>query len=853
LSVENGFLTRIQPGLNDHTVVAAGRPEPACQQGTSHDLEATFCRKTIISASPFSLHDAPNQGWATDRAYNEFGFKTYFGTKIVVGGRLYGTVCFIDHEARSSPFTDAEHQYLSALAAALQTILENNRAALSPHQQASSAPFLQRVQQVSQVGGWELRLDEETLVWTDETYHLHEVPTTYRPTLDTALQFYPEDVRPSLREALRACKHHGRSFDKTLPLITASEKTRWVRARGVPYRDDGAITRVTGTIQDVTQKHRTQVDLKRENELLDRVFETSPTAIAIFDRQGTFVHVSDRAEQILGLEEADITRRSYDAPEWRITSRDGTALSSDALPFARIRNAQEPVMGMEHAIEWPDGSRRLLSVSGAPLHDDDGTFIGAVMHISDITAQWETELSLRESEQRLRGIFDNAALGIALLDAEERIVEANPAFQSMFGHEGSPAPSLVDHPFAALQAAPDDEALASLLPADERCAQREERYQRHDGSTFWGHLTLSRVQGPGPGRLIAMVDNIDLRKTQEEQLRIFRKAIDQTDEAVLIFEGSPRTRPGPLIAYANSAFTDLSGYTAQDIHGRPFNFLHGPETSPRVLRDLWMALKHGRQHEGEAICRRRDGSPFVNHWSFAPVRDEEGTITHWISVQRDVTARRDTNRRLLMAHNEERRRIDQEIHDEMGGLLTNLQMTVEMARMNSGASTEDYLDTIEDCVSELATVTRTISRRLHPRILSKHGLADALSRLCDTTRSQHNLDLDLKTSLPPDARFPSLVEMTAYRVVQEVLIQTTWRADPSWASVAVGADDNELHLLVRTDAALGLDSNAQAPAPFDGIKKWVEYLDGTLEVHSPHDHDMRIAASIPLTVSALPR
>ena len=851
--VERGFLNRIDLGLNDHTVVQAC-PE-ADQEKTDYGLEATFCRKAVISSSPLSVHDAPNQGWAHDRAYEEWGFHTYLGTKLVVSEHLYGTVCFASTDPRPSPFTENDHRRLADIAEDLQAILEDDDLIASRAELNASHALLRRVQQVSQVGGWELHLDDNELVWTEETYRLHDVPSSYTPTLPAALNFYPQDVRASLQDALRACKQSGQSFDKTLPLITANEARRWVRVRGMPYRNDGSITRITGTIQDVTQKHRMKAALKRENELLDRVFETSPSAIAILNHDGEFVRVSTRAEQILGLQDVDITGRAYDAPEWSVMTPAGDPLPPEALPFARVRDSQESVIGMQHAIEWPDGSRRLLSVSGAPLFGNDGSFAGAVMHMTDITARRETELSLRESEERFRSVFTDAALGMALLDAEGRIVEANPAFQDMFeGGDGPPRP-FTGEPFDAFRADPTN-AVTDALPADAGARrQREEQYRRRDDTTFWGHLTLSRVEGPGTGRIVAMIEDITRRKAQEERLRIFRKAIEQTHEAVLIFEGAPRTKPGPPIAYGNSAFTALTGYTARAIRGRSFTFLHGPETSPHVLRDLWSAFKYGRRHEGEAICRRRDNSLFVNRWSFAPVRNHEGDITHWISVQRDVTEQRDTERRLLMAHDEERRRIDREIHDEMGGLLTHLQMTVEMARLDSStpAVPNQHLDAIEERVSELATVTRTISRRLHPRALSEHGLPEALSRLRNTLESRHDLNLTLDMSLASDMRFPSLVELTAYRVVQEVLVQATRRAAPSSATITVGAEDSTLHVLVTADDEFALGDAAHAYDALNDLTEWVECLDGHLEAHTTDAHETRVAATLPLTVSALPQ
>ncbi len=118
---------------------------------------------------------------------------------------------------------------------------------------------------------------------------------------------------------------------------------------------------------------------------------------------------------------------------------------------------------------------------------------------------------------------------------------------------------------------------------------------------------------------------------------IFRSAVESAYDAVLITDAE-LTAPGPHILYVNKAFTEMTGWSAEEIIGQSPRILQGPETDPEVLTRLRRALEHGESFDARAINYRRDGSAFQLEWRTAPIPDAEDRITHYISIQRDVTA-----------------------------------------------------------------------------------------------------------------------------------------------------------------------------------------------------------------------
>ena len=128
------------------------------------------------------------------------------------------------------------------------------------------------------------------------------------------------------------------------------------------------------------------------------------------------------------------------------------------------------------------------------------------------------------------------------------------------------------------------------------------------------------------------------RSRTERRLRVLQSAVEQTDDAVLITTAK-LDPPGPEIVYVNEALCRQTGYAAKELLGETPRKLQGPDSDREVLDELGRCLERKQHFVGSLTNYRKDGSSFRVELRISPVYDAAKNVTHWISVQHDITER----------------------------------------------------------------------------------------------------------------------------------------------------------------------------------------------------------------------
>ncbi|MBT3144729.1 EAL domain-containing protein [Neptunomonas phycophila] len=126
------------------------------------------------------------------------------------------------------------------------------------------------------------------------------------------------------------------------------------------------------------------------------------------------------------------------------------------------------------------------------------------------------------------------------------------------------------------------------------------------------------------------------RKQVEGNLQKLSRAVEQSPTMVLI------TDAAGAIEYVNEEFTEVTGYTLEEVRGRTPSILNAGETDPDFYHDMWRTIQSGEDWHGEMRNRTKSGQPYWTTLSISPILDESNVITHYIGVSEDISKQKDT-------------------------------------------------------------------------------------------------------------------------------------------------------------------------------------------------------------------
>jgi PAS domain S-box-containing protein len=130
----------------------------------------------------------------------------------------------------------------------------------------------------------------------------------------------------------------------------------------------------------------------------------------------------------------------------------------------------------------------------------------------------------------------------------------------------------------------------------------------------------------------------DREKIAEEQIHIRTKAMESTLDGIFIIDAK---KPNVPVIYANPSFYGLTGYAKNEVLGKNYFLLYGPDADLRIVEEIKQTMSQGKSFHGEMLNFRKNGKKFWSSLRIAPVRDTNGAVTHYVGIQTDITLMKD--------------------------------------------------------------------------------------------------------------------------------------------------------------------------------------------------------------------
>ena len=459
---------------------------------------------------------------------------------------------------------------------------------------------------------------------------------------------HPDDRETTVRYFQEEVLRKKQVFDKEYRIVRRNDgAVRWVHGRGVLEIDaEGMPVRMLGVILDVTERKLATRELVNSEARFRKFFEQNASIMLLIDPDsGRICDANQAAAEFYGYTRAQLVAMSIDriniAPSEEIAKERQRALRNE-----RVR------LSFRHRLA--KGKVRDVEVYAAPMEVDGKLLLFSIVH--DVSERRRAEARLRDSEERYRATFEQAAVGIVHTSLDGRFLRCNARFAEIVGY---PQEEVAGLTFP--QVTPAEDLTGSLTVQDALSRQEagqaswEKRYMRKDGSLTWvrGTTSIQRDRKGRPLHFITVIEDINASKTADRRLEAAIEALKASEVHYrTVFQTSldgiciTQLSNGRYID-ANRAFLDLIGFEREEVIGQT-SFDLNLWVNPDERAEIASALSAGLSlRDFRTQFFRKNGESIWTQLSMSPIEIEG--VACILSVVRDISTARAAEEQLIAA------------------------------------------------------------------------------------------------------------------------------------------------------------------------------------------------------------
>lgn len=356
---------------------------------------------------------------------------------------------------------------------------------------------------------------------------------------------------------------------------------------------------------------------------------------------------------------------------------------------------------------------------------------------------------LKQAEEQIHfqtTVLENITDSVIITDLNKIVTFWNKAAVTIYGYEEL---EMLGKSLDILRVDPNDgtdaPGLLRLLD-DGGMANLIVRRKTKSGKVIWVEMKVTynyNVQNKIIGIIGVSKDMTDQR-AEEHLLKLFQSVILNSHDAVIITDAAPSIGDQRKIVFANEAFYHLTGFGPNEVIGNTFFMLVGTSTDKSEIQRIEHNLERWQSFASEISLYRKDNSSFLVDMMIMPVCDEDNNYTHWVYLQRDITADRESAEKLLQK-NAELTKTNLELdrfvysasHDLRAPLTSVLGLVSLMRREAYATEANIYLDKIHESVQRLDRLIQNIINYSRNSRLNLNSVPINFREIFDTAISMH--------------------------------------------------------------------------------------------------------------------
>ncbi|HAA21855.1 MAG TPA: hypothetical protein DCP28_24950 [Cytophagales bacterium] len=396
-------------------------------------------------------------------------------------------------------------------------------------EQKSLKSLLDDTSRIAKVGGWEIGLPSQELLWTEETYRIHELPVGTPINVDNAIGYYAPRYQPMIEDAVNRVLSDGGTFDVTAQLTTAKGSTLWVRSQGRAIVSSGKVTRLMGTIQDVTISQEIELRLRESEAILRTSLEHSLVSNVLLSMECNILYIDQRTKNLISY----YTGTAPEVGDWFPQFLPRQEIEKFEQNFALAYKGE--TVTLEQQITYPQQRPFWLELVYRPvMPENSGVASAVVFSFQDITDRKNAEMEVK----KMAMVAENTDNLTIITDGTGYIEWANEAFLQRSGYTFEEVSG--HHPGLFMFGANSDKqvirTIEEAIVLKQKVKSELMQYTKL-GKPYWVELDMEPIwdQDGTVIHFILLENDITERKAAEKAIQEQNKELKKTNQELDTF------------------------------------------------------------------------------------------------------------------------------------------------------------------------------------------------------------------------------------------------------------------------------------------------------------------------------
>ena len=374
-------------------------------------------------------------------------------------------------------------------------------------------------------------------------------------------------------------------------------------------------------------------ELSKEKIFLEKIVETSRAIIVGLDRNHTIRIFNQGAELITGYKKEEVL------------GKDWFKIFFPKNIIDEMNRVWKDAWGViSHSYINPiltkTGEEKIISWISTGIYDNVDESQHLLLTIGeDITERKKAEEKLHESEEKYRTLVNNTQQGVVVAQVDPiRLSFVNHAISKITGYEEEELLAMNQKQLYSLVHSQYRRSFfdnfVKRIRGEDIPNQNEYRLVRKDGSIIWVSTYSSRIKYCGQNATMTTFFDITQQKQAEAELIKLSTAVKQSPSVIAI------TDLDGNLQYVNPKFTEITGYSLEEVFGQNPRILNSGEHSAEFYKELWTTIAFGKAWHGEFHNKKKNGELYWENASISPILDKQGKVINYIKVAEDITERK---------------------------------------------------------------------------------------------------------------------------------------------------------------------------------------------------------------------